>query len=145
MSKRTILIVNDDGIKASGIKLLAEKAKKYGEVYVIAPDTQRSAKSHSITYSDYIEVVQEPAYLDGVEAYACSGSPADCVRVGIKVIGRKPDVVLSGVNKGYNISYDIQYSATVGAALEAAFLGIPAIALMQPIYFCRYNKKYTIT
>lgn len=128
---RLILITNDDGIDAGGIRQLAETAKTFGEVWVVAPESQRSGKSHSVTYLEPLYVRERPGYMDGVKAYECSGVPVDCVRVGIHLLGRKPDVVLSGINSGYNISGDIQYSGTAGAALEAAFWGIHAIALSQ--------------
>jgi len=128
---RLILITNDDGIDAGGIRQLAETAKAFGEVGVVAPESQRSGKSHSVTYLEPLYVRERPGYMDGVKAYECSGVPVDCVRVGIHLLGRKPDVVLSGINSGYNISGDIQYSGTAGAALEAAFWGIHAIALSQ--------------
>lgn len=131
MSDRTIFIVNDDGICSPGIVQLARAAVRFGEVWVVAPETQRSAMSHRITCFDPITVRSHEFACGGVRAFSCSGSPADCVRVGIKVIGRKPDAVLSGINNGYNIGADIQYSATVGAALEAAFWGIHAIAFSQ--------------
>lgn len=100
-------------------------------MWVVAPESQRSGKSHSVTYLEPLYVRERPDYMDGVKAYECSGVPVDCVRVGIHLLGRKPDVVLSGINSGYNISGDIQYSGTAGAALEAAFWGIHAIALSQ--------------
>lgn len=128
---RLILITNDDGIDAGGIRQLAETAKAFGEVWVVAPESQRSGKSHSVTYLEPLYVRERPGYMDGVKAYECSGVPVDCVRVGIHLLDRKPDVVLSGINSGYNISGDIQYSGTAGAALEAAFWGIHAIALSQ--------------
>ncbi len=124
-----ILITNDDGIDAPGIRKLAETAAKYGQVYVIAPDGQRSAMSHSITCREALRVREYDMHIDGVKAYACSGTPADCVLVGVKkILPRKPDHVFSGINNGFNISADIQYSGTAGAALEGAFLGIRSAA-----------------
>lgn len=99
--------------------------KRSARIYVVAPESQRSGKSHSVTYLEPLYVRERPGYMDGVKAYECSGVPVDCVRVGIHLLGRKPDVVLSGINNGYNISGDIQYSGTAGAALEAAFWGNP--------------------
>ena len=128
---RLILITNDDGIDAGGIRQLAETAKAFGEVWVVAPESQRSGKSHSVTYLEPLYVRERPGYMDGVKAYECSGVPVDCVRVGIHLLGRKPDVVLSGINSGYNISGDIQYSGTAGAALEAA----PAVGFHIPGMF----------
>lgn len=129
MSRR-ILITNDDGISADGIRRLAGIARRFGDVTVVAPDTQRSAASHHCIFSRPLILKEYDFGLDGITAYTLDGTPADCVRVGISaVMDGKPDVVLSGINHGYNISSDIQYSGTVGAALEAAFLGVHAIAV----------------
>ena len=129
MSKR-ILITNDDGISAGGIRKLAEIAYRFGEITIVAPDTQRSAVSHHCIFSRPLILRDYDFGLEGVKAYTLDGTPADCVRVGISaVMDGKPDIVLSGINHGYNISSDIQYSGTVGAALEAAFLGVPSIAV----------------
>ena len=129
MSRR-ILITNDDGIGADGIRKLAEIARGFGEVTVIAPDAQRSASSHHCVFNRPLMLKAYRFGLRGVEAFTLDGTPADCARVGIFAgSDRKPDIVLSGINHGYNISSDIQYSGTVGAALEAAFLGVRAIAV----------------
>ena len=129
---RTILITNDDGIYDDGLKRLAEAAVHFGEVFVVAPDGQRSAASHSITLRTHIDLFPCDIGVPEVHAFSCSGSPADCVRVGIlHVMPERPDVVLSGINDGYNAASDIQYSATCGAAFEAAFQGIPAVALSE--------------
>ncbi len=128
-----ILITNDDGIMADGIIRLAEAALKYGEVWVVAPESQRSATSHAITLTGTIEVSHCPDFpVKGVEAWKCTGTPADCVRVGgLSVLNERPDVVLSGINYGYNAATDIQYSGTLGAAFEAAFQGYHAIAFSE--------------
>ena len=127
-----ILITNDDGIEAAGIRRLAQAAKQFGEVWVIAPDGQRSAASHSYNFHNSVTLKAWDFPVEGVKAYACSGTPVDCVRVGVlKLMPEKPDFVLTGINQGYNICADIQYSATVGSALEAAFLGVRAIAFSQ--------------
>ena len=127
-----ILITNDDGINENGIIRLAKCALKYGDVYVVAPDSQRSAASHSITLRDSIKVYPHSFPIESVKAFSVSGSPADCVRVGaLNIVPGKPDVVLSGINYGYNAGSDVQYSATVGAALEGAFQKIPSIALSE--------------
>ena len=134
MSKQ-ILITNDDGINADGIRKLAETACRFGEVTVVAPDVQRSAASHHCIFRRPLILKEYDFGLDGVKAYTLDGTPADCVRVGVfAATDRKPDVVLSGINHGYNISSDIQYSGTVGAALEAAFLGVHAIAVSYGNY-----------
>ena len=129
---RRILITNDDGINADGIIRLAEAAKEYGEVWVIAPESQRSAASHCITLRECVAIKEYNFPVKGVKAFSCSGSPADCVRVGsLSVMPEKPDVVLSGINYGFNVSSDIQYSATAGAAFEASFQGFNAIAFSE--------------
>lgn len=129
---RSILITNDDGIAAEGLIRLAAAAKAFGEVWVVAPDSQRSAMSHSITLHKPIDVFPHAFSVEGVHAYACSGTPADCVRVGsLSVMPHKPDAVLSGINYGYNVASDIQYSATAGAAFEGAFQGYLSIALSE--------------
>ena len=129
---RRILITNDDGIDSDGLKRLAEEAMCFGEVWVVAPDSQRSAASHSITLHTSIDVIPHDFPVRGVHAYTCTGMPADCVRVGaLYVMPQKPEVVLSGINYGYNCATDVQYSATVGAAMEGAFQGCHAIALSE--------------
>lgn len=128
-----ILVVNDDGIQASGIYHLARTAVELGEVWVVAPDQQCSAMSHRITVHGTIDVIEEEEFpVDGVHAYRVSGTPADCVKVGFKyLMPQKPDIVLSGINYGYNVGLDILYSGTVGAAMEALLNGIPAIAFSK--------------
>ena len=129
---RKILIVNDDGILADGLIRLAGTARAFGDVWVVAPETQRSAASHSISLHDAVDVWPVGFPVEGVHAFACSGTPGDCVRIGSQnVMPERPDVVLSGINRGHNVASDIQYSATAGAAFEAAFQGIPGIALSE--------------
>ena len=136
-SMRSILITNDDGIAADGLIRLVKAAQAFGEVWVVAPDGQRSAASHSITLHGHIDVFPHDFPVAGVHAFACSGTPADCVRVGgLNVMPQRPDVVLSGINAGFNVASDIQYSATAGAAFEAAFQGYHAIALSEDIGGC---------
>ena len=116
-----ILVTNDDGIDAPGIRKLVQIALKFGEVTVIAPDSQRSAASHQSTFGTPLRIKEHGFGIEGVKAYALSGTPADCVRVGVlKMVEPKPDLVLSGINNGFNMASDIQYSGTVGAAFEAA-------------------------
>ena len=132
---KRILITNDDGIRAPGIIRLAEAAREYGEIVIVAPETEQSAKSHCITIRKPLAVSRQPFPVSGVTAWACDGTPADCVRLALAyILPEAPDLVLSGINYGYNISTDIQYSGTVGAAMEAAHEGIPAIALSEPAH-----------
>ena len=139
----TILITNDDGIMADGLYRLAKEAQNFGKVYIVAPDGQRSAASHSITLHGTIDVFPYEYPLDGIKAWTCSGTPADCVRVGsLYLMPQKPDIVLSGINKGYNTATDIQYSGTVGAALEAAFQGCKGIAISEQDCNCHEVTDY---
>ncbi len=112
------LIVNDDGINADGIKLLAKWALKYGEVLVVAPKHEQSGKSHAIDFMNPIEI-KRVDFVEGVEAWSMESTPADCVRFGIFGLHNKYDVVLSGINRGVNMSGDIIYSGTMGAIFEA--------------------------
>ena len=122
-----ILITNDDGIDAVGIKMLAKWAKQYGEITVIAPKREQSAKSHAIDIRGAFEIKRVP-FEDGIEAYSVDSTPADCVRYGVIGLKRKFDLVLSGLNKGVNVGDDIVYSGTCAAIFEAARLGIKGIA-----------------
>ena len=122
-----ILITNDDGIDAIGIRLLAEWAKKLGEVTVVAPKVEQSGMSHAIDFTRPIEI-KRVELMDGVEAYSMDSTPADCVRFGILGLERKYDLVLSGINRGVNVGVDLVYSGTVGAIFEAARLDTPGIA-----------------
>ena len=129
---RKILITNDDGIDADGLIRLARAAIEFGEVWVVAPDSQRSAMSHSITLRHRIEAWKVDFPVPGVHAYACDGTPADCVRIGaLNIVSGKPNHVFSGINYGYNTASDLQYSATAGAAFEAAFQKIHTIAFSE--------------
>ncbi|MBR6401904.1 MAG: 5'/3'-nucleotidase SurE [Eubacterium sp.] len=129
---RKILITNDDGIESDRLIRLVKVAKEFGEVWVVAPDGQRSACSHSITVHGMVDIYPFDLGVEGVKAYTCSGSPGDCVRVGsLSVMPYKPDVVLSGINRGYNSATDIQYSGTCGAAFEAAFQEYLGIAISE--------------
>ncbi|MBE7094098.1 MAG: 5'/3'-nucleotidase SurE [Clostridiales bacterium] len=122
-----ILITNDDGVDTVGIRLLARWAKKYGEVTVIAPKVEQSAKSHAINIRGAFEIKKVP-FEDGIEAYSVDSTPADCVRFGVIGLKRKFDLVLSGINRGVNVGDDIVYSGTCAAIFEAARLGINGIA-----------------
>lgn len=123
-----ILIVNDDGIDAPGIKYLADWAKTKGEVTVFAPKVQQSGKGHSIEINRGYEVKRVDIF-DGIDAYSVDSTPADCVRVATLGFKKKFDLVLSGINRGYNLGEDVHYSGTVGACFEAAKGGTRAIAL----------------
>lgn len=122
-----ILVTNDDGIQAVGLRTLVEFAKTLGEVTVCAPMCQQSAKSHAINVHDPFEVVRTD-YDGGVTAYGVNSTPVDCVRFGMIGLDTQYDLVLSGVNNGYNIGEDILYSGTVGCVFEAQLHNTRAIA-----------------
>ncbi len=123
-----ILVTNDDGIHAPGLDVAERIAKKLtDDVWVIAPETDQSGVAHSITLSDPIRMREA-----GERRFAIRGTPTDCVIMGFKVvIGEKPDLVISGVNRGQNMADDVTYSGTVAGAIEGTLLGIPSIALSQ--------------
>ena len=125
-----ILITNDDGIYADGIIELAKEISNIANVYVVAPESQKSATGHSITIHRPI-MVQEANMGDKIKAYCISGTPADCVKVGIEGIFKDInfDLVLSGINNGPNLGTDVIYSGTVSAAIEGLVLNKPAIAV----------------
>ena len=130
-----ILITNDDGIQAAGLPALVQWAKKYGEVTVIAPKVEQSAKSHAIEIHKPFRL--EPVDLyEGVTAFSLDSTPADCVRYGILGRNEKFDLVISGINRGLNVGVDIIYSGTVAAVYEANNLGVKAIAFSTaPSYY----------
>ncbi len=128
-----ILLVNDDGVFAPGINALAKALKKQHDIVMVAPASERSGFSQSLTYLSEISVRRVAvAGNEDVEAYAVSGTPADCAKFGIRqIFGWKLDLVVSGINNGLNIGTDIYYSGTIGGATEAAMFGVPAIAVSQ--------------
>lgn len=124
-----ILVTNDDGIYAEGIRALCESLKTIADVTVVAPDTERSAVGHAITLSDPLRVkkVNRGGKFFG---YATTGTPADCVKLAIRALLKKaPDLVVSGINLGPNVGYSVLYSGTVSGATEGAILGIPSFAI----------------
>jgi len=126
--KPLILISNDDGITAPGIRHLVEVTRDLGEVVVVAPSSPQSGMGHAITIGNTIRLDQVQIF-DNVLAYECSGTPADCVKLAKHHVlrDRKPDLVLSGINHGSNSSVSVLYSGTMSAAIEAALEGLPAI------------------
>ena len=129
-----ILVVNDDSIHAPGIQMLAQAASQMGNVYVVAPASQCSAMSQKLTLRVDMtlrKITDFPA--DVKAAWEVGGTPVDCVKVALyHILEEKPDLVLSGINNGYNAGFDIAYSGTLGAAFEAARNGIHAIAFSAP-------------
>jgi 5'-nucleotidase len=120
-----ILVSNDDGISSEGLAVLQETLASLDEVWVVAPDRDQSAVSHSLT-------LQRPLRIDqvGPRSFAVDGTPTDCVNLAINgILGERPRLVISGINRGANLGDDITYSGTVSAAMEATLLGVPAIAV----------------
>jgi len=131
MKPLNILISNDDGVFANGIRTLAETAKNRGhKVTVVCPDQERSATGHGLTLHAPIRAEKaNELFKDGVEAWGCNGTPADCIKLALnEILDKKPDLILSGVNHGPNLGTDIFCSGTVAAALEGTLAGIPSIA-----------------
>ena len=123
-----ILLTNDDGINAEGLKHLVNWAKTKGEVSVFAPKTQQSAKSQSINIHGTYEVKKVDIF-EGIEAYSVDSTPSDCVRIAVLGMKKQFDLVISGINNGPNLGGDIHYSGTVGACFEAAQSGIKGLAV----------------
>jgi 5'-nucleotidase len=127
--KPCVLIVNDDGIDAPGIKLLEEIVRDFtDDIWVVAPDEERSGAGHSLSLTYPIRVVKRDE-----RHFAVKGTPTDCALLGVYDLmeGRRPDILLSGINRGPNLAEDITYSGTASAAMEGAMLGIPSVALSQ--------------
>lgn len=129
----TVLVANDDGIFAAGIQALIERLGPQYDVYVVAPDRERSAMGHALTLHKPIRVDEEDLGFNVKKAYAITGTPSDCVKLGLNALmpelGIKPDIVISGINHGPNIGADVLYSGTVSAAMEGAIHGTPSIAV----------------
>lgn len=129
MSKRPlILVTNDDGITAPGVRTLIRVMRTLGDVVVVAPDSPQSGMGHAITINSTL-YVEKVVIDDGEqEEYSCSGTPADCVKLAVnEILDRRPDLCVSGINHGSNSSINVIYSGTMSAALEAGIEGIPAI------------------
>jgi 5'-nucleotidase len=145
-----ILLTNDDGINARGIYELYHSLKDIYDVYVVAPVSQRSGAGHSITLNDPLRI--DKYYKDGVFfGYAVNGTPADCIKIALfKILkDNKPDLIISGINKGANLGTDVIYSGTVSGAVEGTMSYIPSIAIStcsreKPIYSsaCQFLREY---
>ncbi|MGE5380939.1 MAG: 5'/3'-nucleotidase SurE [Methylocystaceae bacterium] len=124
-----ILLANDDGISARGLHVLAKTLSTFAEVFIVAPDRERSGTGHSITVFDPIWV-DDFVSKDGIKGWVVGGTPADCVKMGIsRLVSPPPDLIVSGINKGANLGTDVLYSGTVSAAVEGVIMGIPSIAV----------------
>ncbi len=134
-----ILISNDDGVMAEGIKALVIELSKEHDVYVIAPDRERSAAGHSLTLHTPIRVEELESKFGAKRIWITSGTPGDCVKIGINAIlsdDEKPDLIISGINHGPNLGSDILYSGTVSCAMEGAMMGYPSIAVSLASMTC---------
>jgi 5'-nucleotidase len=132
--KPTILVTNDDGIFSKGIRSLIEVAKEFGEVLVVAPDKPQSGMGHAITINNLLRLDKSDLFPN-ISAYTCSGTPVDCVKIGIyEILKRKPDLVISGINHGENTSTNVLYSGTMSAAVEGAMENLPAIGFSLADY-----------
>src|SRR5690606_20565348 len=126
--KPLILVTNDDGINAPGIRALIEVMSSLGDVCVVAPDSPQSGMGHAITINDAIYCNRIKEASSEFEEYSCSGTPVDCVKIAVhEILHKKPDLCVSGINHGSNSSINVIYSGTMSAALEAGMEGIPAI------------------
>ncbi len=128
MSKPLILVTNDDGITAPGIRALISVMSEIGTVIVVAPDKPQSAMGHAITLNSTLFINKISKEIAAITEYSCSGTPVDCVKLAVnEILHRKPDLCVSGINHGSNSSINVIYSGTMSAAVEAGIEGIPAI------------------
>ncbi len=144
MQTRTpvILITNDDGITAPGIRALVEAVRGLGRVVVVAPDSPQSGMGHAITIGQPLRLDKVDVF-EGIESWQCSGTPADCVKLARdKILHDKPDICLSGINHGANHSINVIYSGTMSAAMEAAIEGIPSIGISSLDY--KFTADFSI-
>lgn len=144
-----ILVSNDDGIHRRGIRELASALSRIegSKIYVFAPDRERTAAGHGITMRDslYLELWSKEDYPMAERAYSCSGTPADCVKIGISLLrqqGIEIDLVCSGINHGSNLGTDVFYSGTVAAAMEGRLMGVPAIAFSLCSHECTHFEVF---
>lgn len=131
-----ILLSNDDGVQSLGIDELSVGFPRDWRITIVAPDREQSAQSHALTIQNPLKLRKLPAYGDNISKYSLSGTPADCVKFALDFLLREdqPDLVVSGINNGYNLGSDALYSGTVSAAMEALFYDIPALALSTKRY-----------
>src|SRR6478672_3882271 len=126
--KPLILVTNDDGITAPGLRLLIDVMTELGDVIVVAPDSPQSATGHAITINNTLQINKISRDKDSTVEYSCSGTPVDCVKIAVhEILKCKPDLCVSGINHGSNSSINVIYSGTMSAAVEGGIEGIPSI------------------
>jgi 5'-nucleotidase len=128
MSEKTIFVTNDDGVNARGLARMIEMLRPLGHLIVVAPETAQSGMSHAITMNNPL-YLREVRHEDGLDVYACSGTPVDCVKIALDhlLVERHLDLICSGINHGSNAAINVLYSGTMGAAIEGSFYGAPSI------------------
>jgi 5'-nucleotidase len=140
--RQLILVSNDDGITAPGIRALIEAVSELGEVVIVAPDAPQSGMGHAVTISKPLRLDKTDIY-ESLVAYQCSGTPADCVKLAVdKVLHRKPDLLVSGINHGSNSSINVLYSGTMSAAMEGTIEGIPSVGFSLCNF--AYDADFTV-
>jgi len=128
MSQPLILVCNDDGIHAPGIRALVEAVEPLGDVVVVAPDQPQSGMGHAVTIGEPLRIFQKSGLFGRHDAYETTGTPVDCVKLAVdRILHRKPDLLVSGINHGSNSSINVIYSGTMSAAVEGAIEGIPSV------------------
>ena len=127
MSRVRILVTNDDGIASPGVHAVADALRTLGEVWIVAPDRERTAVGHAVTLHKPLRITKM-----GLRVFMVNGTPVDCVNLALaKVLPAQPALIVSGINRGVNLGDDVMYSGTVSAALEGTILGIPSMAVSQ--------------
>lgn len=144
MEKPLILITNDDGIFAAGLRTLINAAAEIGETVVVAPEKAQSGMSHAVTIAEPVRI-NKIMNTNGHLEYSCTGTPADCVKIGLhKVLTKKPDIILSGINHGSNASVNIVYSGTMAAVIEGSMNHIPSVGFSLDDYSPSADFSFTI-
>ena len=144
MKRPLILVTNDDGINAPGIRTLISVVKSIGDVIVVAPDSPQSGMGHAITINSTLHSSRITPKNSEIIEYSCSGTPADCVKLAInELMPRKPDLCVSGINHGSNSSINVIYSGTMSAAIEAGIEGVPAIGFSLLDYSWNADFSYS--
>lgn len=128
MARPLILVCNDDGIHAPGIRALVQAVEKLGDLVVVAPDRPQSGMGHAVTIGEPLRITEKKDLFPGHQAFETTGTPVDCVKLAVdKILQRKPDLLVSGINHGSNSSINVIYSGTMSAAVEGAIEGIPSV------------------